>query len=148
MFTQIRWNSLATCLGIFNDNIQCSGFVLSVSLFAVYIGIRVWYAKHDKAFRNRVKLVYICLSTFDRTELFQTLCLFTFFLFNFRMWIFDTSFSWNRCQRASHIKFRVTEKLIEANYLIPRAFPPAHSPAEKSWERSWGALFFFASAQN
>lgn len=109
VFTQIRWNSLATCFRIFSGTIYNVPVLFFWFPGLVYIVFASDTQNMTRPFRNRGKRylpVYICVSTFDRTGLFETLCL------------FSSSFSKN----------------FECYYWT---LPPAPSPAKKPWERSW-----------
>lgn len=80
VFTQIRWNSLATCFRIFSGTIYNVPVLFSWFPGLVYIVFASDTQNMTRPFRNRGKRylpVYICVSTFDRTGLFETLCLFS-----------------------------------------------------------------------
>lgn len=80
MFTQIRWNSLATCFRIFNGTIYNVPVLFAWFPGLVYIVFASDTQNMTRPFRNRGKRylpVYICVSRFDRTGLFETLCLFS-----------------------------------------------------------------------
>jgi len=110
--SQIRWNSLATCFRIFSGTIYNVPVLFSWFPGLVYIVFASDTQNMTRPFRNRGKRylsVYICVSTFDRTGLFETPCL------------FSSSFS----------------KKFECYYwTLPPALSPAKKPWERRWDKS------------